>query len=73
MVRDNTFQETMEFPDVIEEESGYSFHYDHYVYWNEVHPFGDRIHDSHYSVISGGLQEFNHKVYTECIPLFVQN
>jgi len=39
----------------------------------EVHSFGDRIHDSHDSVMSEGLQEFDHKIDTEHIPLFIQN
>jgi len=72
MVRDNMFQEAMEFPDVMEEESGCSFCCDHCVRQNKVHPFGDRIHDSHDGVISRGLWEFNHKIDAEHIPLYVQ-
>jgi len=68
MVRDNTFQEAMEFPDVIEEESGCSFYYDCCVHQNKVHPFGDRIHNSHDSIISGGLWEFDHEINAEHIP-----
>jgi len=73
MVRDNTFQEAMEFPDVIEEESSCSFCCNRCVYWNEVHSFGDRIHDSHDSVMSGKLWEFDHEINTERIPLCVQH
>jgi len=61
----------MEFPDVIEEESGCSFYCDHCVHQNEVRPFGDRIHDSHDSVMSGGLQEFDHEIDAERIPLCI--
>jgi len=63
----------MEFPDVIEEESGCSFCCDHRVHWNEVYSFGDSIHDCHDGVMSGGLREFNHKIDTEDIPPCVQN
>jgi len=63
----------MEFPDVMEEESGCSFCCDRCVHRNEVHSFGDRIHDSHDSVMSRGLQEFDHKINTEHVPLFVWN
>jgi len=63
----------MEFPDIVEKKSGCSFRYDHHVHQNEVHSFGDRIYDSHDGIISGGLQEFDHEVYTKHIPLFVWN
>jgi len=63
----------MEFLDVMEKESGCSFHYDRCVHWNEVHSFGDSIHDRHDGVMSGGLWEFDHKIDTEGIPLCVQN
>ena len=43
MVRDNTFWEAMEFPDVMKKESGYSFHCDHCVCQNKVYSFRDRI------------------------------
>ena len=66
------FQEAMEFPDVMEEESGCSFCCDHCVRQNKVHPFGDRIHDSHDGVMSRGLWEFNHKIDAEHIPPYVQ-
>jgi len=72
MVRDNMFQEAMEFPDVMEEESGCSFCCDHCVRQNKVHPFGDRIHDSHDGVMSRGLREFDHKIDTEYIPPCIQ-
>ena len=65
------FREAIEFPDVIEEESGCSFHCDHCVHQNEVYSFGDRIHDSHDSVMSGGLWEFDHKINTEYVLLFI--
>jgi len=63
----------MEFPDVMEEESDRSFLCDHRMRRNEVYSFGDSIHDCHDSVMSGGLQEFDHKIDTEGIPLCIQN
>ena len=33
----------------------------------------DSIHDRHDSVMSGGLQEFDHKIDTEGVPLCVWN
>jgi len=59
--------EAMELPDVVKKEFGCSFHYDRYVHRNEVYSLGDRIYNSHDSVMSGGLQEFNHKIDTERI------
>jgi len=38
-----------------------------------VYPLGDGIHDGHDGVMSGGLQEFNHEINTERIPLYVRN
>jgi len=73
MVRDNTFREAMEFPDVIEEKSGCSFRCDRCVCQNKMYSFGDKVHDSHDSIMSGGLQEFNHKIDTERIPSCVQH
>jgi len=67
------FQEAMEFPDIMEEESGSSFCCDCYVHRNEVYSFGDRIHDSHDGIMSGELWEFGHKIDTECIPLSIWN
>jgi len=58
----------MEFPDVMEEESGCSFHCNRRVRRNEVYSFGDSIHDCHDSVMSGGLWEFDHKIDTEGVP-----
>jgi len=63
----------MEFPDVIEEELGCSFRCDRRVRRNEVYSFGDSIHDCHDRVMSGGLQEFDHKIDTEGVPLCVRN
>jgi len=63
----------MEFPDIMEEESGCSFRCDRHVCRNEVYSFGDSIHDRHDSVMSGGLQEFDHKIDTEGVPPRVQN
>jgi len=63
----------MEFPDIIEEESGCFFHCNSCVHRNEVHSFEDRIHDSHDDVMSRGLWEFDHEINTERVPLFVQN
>jgi len=65
------FQKAMEFLDIMEEESSYFFCCDCCVYWNEVHSFGDRIHDSHDSVMSKGLWEFDHAIDTERILLCV--
>jgi len=73
MVRDNMFWEAMEFLDIVEKKSGYSFCCDHCVHWNEVYSLGDRIHNSHNSIMSGRPQEFNHEIDTECIPLYVWN
>jgi len=67
------FRETMEFPNVMEEESGCSFCCDHRVHRNEVYSFGDSIHDRHNGVMSRGLQEFDHKIDTEGIPPCVQH
>jgi len=72
-VGDNTFWEVIEFSDVVEKESGCSFCCDCCVRWNEVYSFGDRIHDSHDSVMSRGLQEFNHEINTEHVLPFVRN
>jgi len=63
----------MEFPDIIEEEFGCSFYCDRCVHQNKVYSFGDSIHNSYDGVISGGLQEFNHKIDTEHIPLCIWN
>ena len=63
----------MKFPDIVEEELGCSFCCDRCVRWNKVHSFGDRVHDSHDGVMSGGLWEFNHEIDTEHVLLFVQN
>ena len=63
----------MEFPDVMEEESGCSFRCDRRVRRNEVYSFGDSIHDCHDSVMSGGLREFDHKIDTEGVPPRVRN
>jgi len=62
----------MKFPDIIEEKSGCSFYYDHCVCQNEVHPFGDKIYNSHNSVMSGGLQEFDHEIDAKYILLCIQ-
>jgi len=73
VVGDNTFREAVELPDMMKEESGYSFRCNCCVRRNEVYSLGDGIHDSHNSVMSGGLQEFNYKVNTEGIPPCVRN
>ena len=67
------FRKAMKFPDVMEEESGCSFYCDCCVCQNKVHSFGDRVHNSHDGIISGGLQEFDHEIDTEHVLLFVQN
>jgi len=63
----------MEFPDVIEEELGCSFHCDRRVHRNEVYSFGDSIHDRHDGIMSRGLWEFDHKINTEGIPPCIRN
>ena len=72
-IGDDTFWEAMEFPDVMEEESGCSFCCDHHVHWNEVYSFGDSIHDCYDGIMSRGLWEFDHKIDTEGIPLCIRN
>jgi len=72
-VGDNMFWEAVEFPDIVEEESGCSFCCDHYVHWNKVYSFEDGIHDSHDGVMSRGLWEFDHEINTERIPPYIQN
>jgi len=67
------FWEAMEFLDIMEEESGCFFHCDCHVYRNKVHFFGDRVYDSHDSVIFRGLQEFDHKINTKYVLPFVWN
>jgi len=63
----------VELSDVVKKESGCSFRCDHCVCWNEVYSLGDGIYDSHDSVMSRGLREFDHEINTECIPLCVWN
>ena len=63
----------MKFSDIIEEESGCSFCCDHRVHQNEVYSFGDSIYDCHDGVMSGRLQEFNHKIDTEQILPYIWN
>ena len=67
------FREAMELPDMVKKESGCSFCCDHCVRWNEVYSLGDKIYDSHDSIMSRGLWEFDHKIDTERIPLCVRN
>jgi len=73
VVGDNTFQEAIELPDVMEEESGCSFCCDRCVCQNKVYSFGDRIYDSHDGVMSRELWEFNHEIDTEHILPYVWN
>jgi len=73
MIRDDTFREAMEFPDVMEEELGCSLHCDHCVHRNEVYPFGDSIHNRHDGIMSRRLWEFDHKIDTEGIPPCIRN
>jgi len=73
MVGDDTFQEAVEFPNIMEEESGCSFYCDRCVRRNEVYSFEDSIHDRHNGVMSGGLREFDHKIDTEGVPPCVQH
>jgi len=58
---------------MVEKESGYSFCCDCCVCQNEVYSFGDGIYNSHNSVMSRGLQEFDHKIDTEYILLCIWN
>jgi len=67
------FQEAMEFPDVMEEESGCSFCCNRRVRRNEVYSFGDSIHNCHDSVMSRGLWEFDHKIDAEGVPPCIQH
>jgi len=67
------FWEAVELSDMVEKEPGCSFCCDYCMHRNEVYSLGDGIHDSHDSVMSRGLQEFDHKIDTEHIPLCVQN
>jgi len=70
-VGDHLFWEAMEFPDVVEKEPGCAFRCDHSMHWNEVHPFGDRVYDSHDGVMPRGLWEFDYEIDAERVPLFV--
>jgi len=67
------FWEAVEFPNIMEEESGCSFCCDHRVRRNEVYSFGDSIYDRHNGIMFGGLQEFDHKIDTEGVPPCVQH
>jgi len=73
VVRDNTFREAMELPDMVKKESGCSFRCNRCVHQNEVYSLGDGIHDSHDGVMSGGLWEFDHEINTERIPPCIWN
>jgi len=73
MVGDNTLWEAVELPDIVKKESGCSFCYDHCVRRNEVYSLGDGVYDSHDGIMSGGLQKFDHKIDTKCIPSCIQN
>jgi len=65
--------EAMELPDVVKKKFGRSFHCDHCVCQNKVYSLGDGIYNSHDSIMSRGLWEFNHKINTKCIPLCIRN
>jgi len=67
------FQEAVEFLDMVKKEFGYSFCCNRYVRRNKVYSLGDGIHDGHDGVMSRGLQEFDHKINTEGIPLCIRN
>jgi len=67
------FRKAVELSDMVKKESGYSFRCNCCVRRNEVYSLGDGIHDSHDSVMSRGLWEFDHKINTERIPPRVQN
>jgi len=66
-------REAMELPDMVKKESGCSFRYDRCVCQNEVYSLEDRIYDSHNSVMSRGLWEFDHEIDTEHILPCVWN
>jgi len=72
-VGDHAFWEAVEFPDIVEKESGCSFRRDRSMYQNKVHSFGDRVYDSHGGVMPRGLWEFGHEINAEHVPPFVQN
>jgi len=67
------FREAVELPDVVKKESGRSFCCDHRVHRNKVYSLGDGVYYSHDSIMSRGLQEFDHEIDTECIPPCVRN
>jgi len=73
VVRYHLFWEAVEFPDVMEKESGCSFHCDHSMRQNKVYPFGDRVYNSHDGIMPGGLWEFDYKIDAECVPPIVWN
>ena len=58
---------------MVKKESGRSFCCDRCVRQNEVYSLGDGVYDSHDGVMSGGLQEFDHEIHTERVPLCVRN
>ena len=66
-------QKAVELQDIVKKESGCSFCYDCCVHRNEVYSLEDRVYDSHDGVMSGGLQEFDHEIDTECIPSCIRN
>jgi len=63
----------MELPDMMKKESGCFFRCDRCVHQNKVYSLGDGIYDSHDTVMSRGLREFDHEIDTECIPSCVWN
>ena len=63
----------MELPDVMKKESGRSFHCDCRVCRNKVYSLRDGVYYSYDGIMSGGLQEFDHEIDTECIPLCIWN
>jgi len=58
---------------MVKKESGCSFRCNCCVCQNEVYSLGDGIHDGHDSVMSGGLQEFDHEINTERILPCIRN
>jgi len=73
MVRDNTFREAVELPEIVKKESGCSFFCNCCVRRNEVYSLGDEIHNGHDGVMSGGLQELDHEIHTERTPPCIWN
>jgi len=73
VVGNNTLREAMELPDMVKKESSRFFCCDRCIRWNKVYSPGDGVYDSHNSVVSRGLREFDHEIDTEYIPSCIRN